>query len=69
VKTERGLLYRCGSGLFALFAADLLPAVEVLRARGMVFAEYDRMDLCMPRMDGIEATKRISSPGGGEWAV
>jgi catechol 2,3-dioxygenase-like lactoylglutathione lyase family enzyme len=52
-----GLLYRCGTGLFALFVSsgspsgahtqmgfevtDLRAAVEVLRARGLVFEEYD----------------------------
>lgn len=52
-----GLLYRCGSGLFALFSSagsasgnhtqmglevtDLRAAVEVLRTRGVVFEEYD----------------------------
>lgn len=52
-----GLLYRCGSGSFALFTSsgapsgahtqmgievtDLRTAVEVLRMRGVVFEEYD----------------------------
>jgi len=52
-----GLLYRCGSGAFALFhssgassgshtqmaweVSDLRATVEVLRARGVIFEEYD----------------------------
>ena len=52
-----GLLYRCGSGEFALFASagaasatftqmafevdDIATAVAELRARGVVFEEYD----------------------------
>jgi catechol 2,3-dioxygenase-like lactoylglutathione lyase family enzyme len=52
-----GLLYRCGNGYFALFAsagaasgthtqmgwevADIKAAVAALRARGVVFEEYD----------------------------
>src|SRR5690606_38431698 len=52
-----GLLYRCGSGLFALFdsrgapsgshtqmgieVSDLRAAVAALRARGVQFEEYD----------------------------
>lgn len=56
-KRPGGLLYRCGSGSFALFTSngapsgthtqmglevtDLRAAVEALRMRGVVFEEYD----------------------------
>ena len=56
-----GLLYRCGEGEFALFEStgaasgdhtqmaweveDIEATVERLRARGVVFEEYDRLGL------------------------
>ncbi len=80
-----GLLYRCGSGLFALFASagspsgthtqmgfevtDLRAAVEVLRARGLVFEEYDVPDL--KTVDGVaDVVGNYPSKGGkGELAA
>jgi catechol 2,3-dioxygenase-like lactoylglutathione lyase family enzyme len=80
-----GLLYRCGNGSFALFASggiasgshtqiglevtDLRAAVEVLRARGVVFEEYDLPGL--KTVDGVaEVTGNYPSKGGkGELAA
>lgn len=80
-----GLLYRCGSGTFALFASvgspsgthtqmgfevtDLRAAVEVLRARGLVFEEYDVPGL--KTVDGVaEVVGNYPSKGGkGELAA
>src|SRR5690606_4558862 len=80
-----GLLYRCGSGLFALFASggapsgthtqmgievtDLRAAVEVLRARGLEFQEYDVPGL--ETIDGVaEVVGNYPSKGGkGELAA
>ncbi len=80
-----GLLYRCGSGLFALFASggspsgdhtqmgfevtNLRTAVEVLRARGVVFEEYDLQGL--KTVDGVaEIVGNYPSKGGrGELAA
>jgi catechol 2,3-dioxygenase-like lactoylglutathione lyase family enzyme len=80
-----GLLYRCGSGLFALFVSggspsgnhtqmgievtDLRAAVEVLRARGLVFEDYDVPGL--KTVDGVaEIVGNYPSKGGkGELAA
>jgi catechol 2,3-dioxygenase-like lactoylglutathione lyase family enzyme len=80
-----GLLYRCGSGLFALFASggspsgnhtqmgievtDLRAVVEVLRARGLKFEEYDVQGL--KTIDGVaEIVGNYPSKGGkGELAA
>ena len=76
-----GLLYRCGSGLFALFASagapsgehtqmafdvsDLRAAVAELRDRGVVFEEYDLPGF--GTVDGIaEITGNYPSKGTGE---
>lgn len=80
-----GLLYRCGSGFFALFASsgssagnhtqmglevtNLRAAVELLRARGVVFEEYDLPGL--KTADGVaEIVGNYPSKGGnGELAA
>jgi catechol 2,3-dioxygenase-like lactoylglutathione lyase family enzyme len=80
-----GLLYRCGSGLFALFASggspsgnhtqmgievsDLRAALKVLRARGLQFEEYDVQGL--KTIDGVaEIVGNYPSKGGkGELAA
>lgn len=80
-----GLLYRCGSGLFALFASagspsgdhtqmgievsDLRAAVKILRARGLKLEEYDLPGL--KTIDGVaEVTGNYPSKGGkGELAA
>ncbi len=80
-----GLLYRCGSGTFALFVsqgtssgshtqmglevADLVATVKFLRARGVVFEEYDLPGL--KTVDGIaEVAGNYPSKGGiGELAA
>lgn len=80
-----GLLYRCGSGAFALFVsggaasgdytqmawevADLRATVAELRARGVVFEEYDLPG--MKTVDGIaEIEGNYPSKGGaGELAA
>jgi hypothetical protein len=76
---SRGLLYRCGSGLFAGFAsggslsgshtqisfevADLLATVRILRARDIVFEEYDVPGLMTA--DGVaEVVGNHPSKGG-----
>ena len=79
-----GLLYRCGSASFALFTsggapsgthtqmgfevADLQAAVEVLRARGVVFEEY-----ALPGLETVDGIARITgnypSKGSGELAA
>src|SRR5690606_32747538 len=67
-----GLLYRCGSGHFALFASagspsgnhtqmgievtDLRAAVQALRARGLTFEEYD--------LPGLKTTNGIAEVVG-----
>lgn len=67
-----GLLYRCGSGSFALFAsaggasgdhtqmgwevADIEATVAALRARGVVFEEYD--------LPGLETVNGIAHVAG-----
>jgi catechol 2,3-dioxygenase-like lactoylglutathione lyase family enzyme len=80
-----GLLYRCGSGTFALFlssgassgthtqmgweVADLRATVEALRARGVIFEEYDLPGL--KTVNGIaEVSGNYPSKGGvGELAA
>jgi catechol 2,3-dioxygenase-like lactoylglutathione lyase family enzyme len=80
-----GLLYRCASGVFALFASaggpsgthtqmgfevdDLDAVVAALRARGVVFEEYDVPGL--RTVDGItEVEGNYPSKGGkGERAA
>jgi catechol 2,3-dioxygenase-like lactoylglutathione lyase family enzyme len=80
-----GLLYRCGSGFFALFAsagapsgahtqmgwevADIEATVAVLRARGVVFEEYDLPGL--KTVNGVaEVAGNYPSKGGvGERAA
>jgi catechol 2,3-dioxygenase-like lactoylglutathione lyase family enzyme len=80
-----GLLYRCGSGAFALFISsgassgnhtqmawevtDLRATVEALRARGVIFEEYDLPGL--KTVDGIaEVAGNYPSKGGvGELAA
>ncbi len=80
-----GLLYRCGTGLFALFASngsasgshtqigfevtDVKAAVRILRARGIVFEEYDLPGL--KTVDGVaEIIGNYPSKGGkGELAA
>lgn len=74
-----GLLYRCGSGLFALFSSagaasgnhtqmglevtDLRAAVGILRERGVVFEEYDLPGLTT--VDGVaEIEGNYPSKGG-----
>lgn len=80
-----GLLYRCGSGTFALFVssgapsgshtqmgfevADLAATVEFLRARGVEFEEYD-----LPGLKTVNGIAQVSgnypSKGGiGELAA
>lgn len=81
-----GLLYRCGEGVFALFSSrgspsgnhtqmalevtDLRAAVAALRARGLVFEEYDLPGL--KTIDGVvEVIGNYPSKGGkgelGAW--
>jgi catechol 2,3-dioxygenase-like lactoylglutathione lyase family enzyme len=81
-----GLLYRCGSGCFALFesagaasgthtqmgweVADIEATVAALRARGVVFEEYDLPGL--RTVDGIATVAgNYASKGGvgekGAW--
>jgi len=80
-----GLLYRCGSGFFALFSSsgspsgnhtqmglevtNLRAAVEALRARGLVFEEYDLPGL--KTVDGVaEVVGNYPGKGGkGELAA
>lgn len=80
-----GLLYRCGSGSFAIFTSsgapsgdhtqmgwevpDLRATVSALRARGVVFEEYDLPGL--KTIDGIaEVAGNYPSKGGiGELAA
>src|SRR5690606_17078592 len=80
-----GLLYRCGSGLFALFesrgapsgshtqmgieVSDLRAAVAALHARGVQFEEYDAPGL--KTVDGVaEVAGNYPSKGGkGELAA
>jgi catechol 2,3-dioxygenase-like lactoylglutathione lyase family enzyme len=80
-----GLLYRCGSGSFALFISngassagftqmafevtDLRTTVEALRARGVIFEEYDLPGL--RTVNGIaEVAGNYPSKGGvGELAA
>lgn len=79
-----GLLYCCGSASFAVFTStgapsgahtqmgfevtDLQAAVEVLRARGVVFEEYDLPGLEM--VDGIaRVVGNYPSKGSGELAA
>jgi catechol 2,3-dioxygenase-like lactoylglutathione lyase family enzyme len=79
-----GLLYRCGSGDFALFETsgapsgdhtqmafdveDIEATVEELRGRGLVFEDYDIPG--MTKVDGIaEVPGNYPSKGKGERAV
>lgn len=79
-----GLLYRCGGGCFALFesegapsgthtqmgweVADIDATVTTLRARGVVFEEYDLPGL--KTVDGIaEIDGNYPSKGAGERAA
>jgi catechol 2,3-dioxygenase-like lactoylglutathione lyase family enzyme len=79
-----GLLYRCGAATFGLFAsagkpsgthtqmafdvADIEATVAALRARGVVFEEYDIPGLAT--VDGIAAIEgNYPSKGTGERAV
>jgi catechol 2,3-dioxygenase-like lactoylglutathione lyase family enzyme len=80
-----GLLYRCGSGVFALFISsgassgnhtqmgwevtDLRATVDALRARGVIFEEYDLPGL--KTVDGIAvvAGNYPSKGGVGELAA
>lgn len=79
-----GLLYRCGNGYFGLFAsagaasgthtqmgwdvADIEATVSVLRARGVVFEEYDLPGL--RTVDGIaDIEGNYPSKGSGERAA
>jgi catechol 2,3-dioxygenase-like lactoylglutathione lyase family enzyme len=80
-----GLLYHCGNGVFALFlssgassgnhtqmgweVADLRATVEALRARGVIFEEYDLPGF--KTVDGIAVvTGNYPSKGGiGELAA
>lgn len=79
-----GLLYRCGSGFFGLFASagsasgthtqmgwevkDIVATVARLRARGVVFEEYDLPGL--KTRDGIaEIQGNYPSKGTGEYAA
>jgi catechol 2,3-dioxygenase-like lactoylglutathione lyase family enzyme len=79
-----GLLYRCGSGVFALFAsagsasgthtqmgfevADIAATVATLRARGVVFEEYDLPGL--RTHDGIATIEgNYPSKGTGEYGA
>lgn len=80
-----GLLYRCGTGYFALFAsggapsgshtqlalevADLRAAMQAMRARGVRFEEYDVPGL--KTTDGVaEVAGHYPSKGGkGELAA
>lgn len=80
-----GLLYCCGSGLFALFASagfpagthtqmgfevsDVRTAVQMLRSRGVVFEEYDLPGL--KTVGGVaEIAGNYASKGGkGELAA
>jgi catechol 2,3-dioxygenase-like lactoylglutathione lyase family enzyme len=81
---EGGLLYRCASGDFALFATsgapsgdhtqmafeveDIEATVEELRGRGVVFEEYDIPGLTT--VNGItEVPGNYPSKGTGERAV
>jgi catechol 2,3-dioxygenase-like lactoylglutathione lyase family enzyme len=79
-----GLLYRCGRGYFALFesagsaagthtqmgweVADIVAAVSQLRARGVVFEEYD-----LPGLKTLDGIARIEgnypSKGIGEYGA
>jgi len=76
-----GLLYRCGTGTFALFqsagtasgahtqmaweVADIVATVAVLRSRGVVFEEYDLPGL--KTHDGIATISgNYPSKGQGE---
>jgi catechol 2,3-dioxygenase-like lactoylglutathione lyase family enzyme len=80
-----GLLYHCGEGEFALFESsgaasgdhtqmaweveDIEATVATLRARGVVFEEYDLAGL--KTVNGIaEVAGNYPSKGGvGEWAA
>src|SRR5262249_16412765 len=79
-----GLCYRCGGGYFVLFesagaasgnhtqmaweVADIESAVASLRARGVVFEEYDPPGL--EKVKGIaEMRGKYGSKGGGERAA
>ena len=80
-----GLLYRCGSGMFALFASsgrasgthtqmgfevsDVRAAVRTLRSRGVVFEEYDLPGI--KTVDGVAqiAGNYASKGGKGELAA
>lgn len=79
-----GLLYRCGTGLFALFESagssagthtqmgwevpDIVATVATLRARGVVFEEYDLPGL--KTRDGIAAIQgNYPSKGTGEYGA
>jgi catechol 2,3-dioxygenase-like lactoylglutathione lyase family enzyme len=80
-----GLLYRCGSNFFALFASSGSPsgthtqmgievtslraAVDVLRSRGLVFEEYD-----LPGLKTVDCVAEVvgnypSKGGKGELAA
>src|SRR5262245_12765397 len=80
-----GLLYRCGSGAFALFISsgassgdhtqmgwevtDLRGTVEALRARGVIFEEYD-----LPGLKTVDGSADVegnypSKGGVGELAA
>ena len=78
---EGGLLYRCGTGYFALFAStgepsgahtqmgidvdDIKATVKELRGRGVTFEEYDIPG--MPMVDGVvEIEGNYPSKGTGE---
>jgi catechol 2,3-dioxygenase-like lactoylglutathione lyase family enzyme len=79
-----GLLYRCGSGVFALFessggasgdhtqmgfeVSDIVATVAALRARGVVFEEYDLPGL--RTQDGIATIEgNYPSKGTGEYGA
>jgi catechol 2,3-dioxygenase-like lactoylglutathione lyase family enzyme len=79
-----GLLYRCGSGVFALFessgsasgthtqmgfeVSDIFATVAALRARGVVFEEYDLPGL--QTRDGIATIEgNYPSRGTGEYGA
>lgn len=79
-----GLLYRCGSGVFALFessgaasgdhtqmgfeVSDIVATVAALRARGLVFEEYDLPGL--RTQDGIATIEgNYPSKGTGEYGA
>ncbi len=79
-----GLLYRCGTGFFALFASagtaagthtqmgwevtDIFATVAALRSRGVVFEEYD-----LPGLKTRDGVARIQgnypSKGTGEYGA